>query len=60
MTLEQTKNYRGNLKLQQMSELDADVEDRNTLLTQNTSIKGYLKKLSGACSDIMAHYDERK
>ena len=32
--LNQGRSYRGNLKLQQMSELDGDVEDENALKTQ--------------------------
>lgn len=57
--LQATKNYRGNLKLQQMSELDSDNEDSQTLLAQVNSVKSYVSRLQGACKDILSHYDER-
>merc|ERR1712224_939112 len=51
--LEQTKTYRGNLKLQQMSELDSDSEDSNLLNQQTASVEAYLKKLETTCSGIL-------
>merc|ERR1719261_2066615 len=58
--LGQTRSYKSSLRLQSMSELDADKEDQTALSTQVESVTQYVNRLRQACSDIMMHYDERK
>eukprot|EP00747_Dinoflagellata_sp_TGD_P218079 gnl/TRDRNA2_/TRDRNA2_90374_c0_seq1.p1 gnl/TRDRNA2_/TRDRNA2_90374_c0~~gnl/TRDRNA2_/TRDRNA2_90374_c0_seq1.p1 ORF type:complete len:505 (+),score=158.25 gnl/TRDRNA2_/TRDRNA2_90374_c0_seq1:170-1516(+) len=58
--LGQTRSYKSSLRLQSMSELDADKEDQTALVTQVESVTQYVNRLRQACADILMHYDERK
>merc|ERR1719478_342602 len=58
--LAQTRSYKTSLRLQSMSELDSDTEDKNALKTQVDSVAAYVSRLRQACADILSHYDERK
>merc|ERR1719502_474173 len=58
--LQQTRSYKSSLRLQSMSELDSDTEDKNALKTQVDSVSAYVDRLRHACTDILSHYDERK
>merc|ERR1719156_325474 len=58
--LGQTRSYKSSLRLQSMSELDADKEDQTALGTQVESVTQYVQRLRQACADILTHYDERK
>merc|ERR1719261_2149782 len=58
--LGQTRSYKTSLRLQSMSELDADKEDQNALHSQVDSVTQYVNRLRQACADILQHYDERK
>merc|ERR1719171_1967582 len=58
--LGQTRSYKSSLRLQSMSELDSDTEDKNALNTQVESVTAYANRLRQACTEILSHYDERK
>merc|ERR1719160_662846 len=58
--LAQTRSYKSSLRLQSMSELDTDNEDKNALSTQVDSVTAYVNRLRQACADILTHFDERK
>merc|ERR1719171_513299 len=58
--LGQTRSYKSSLRLQSMSELDSDTEDKNALNTQVESVTAYVNRLRQACADILTHYDERQ
>merc|ERR1719327_765504 len=58
--LGQTRSYKSSLRLQSMSELDADKEDQNALRSQVDSVTQYVNRHRQACTDILQHYDERK
>merc|ERR1719498_1620001 len=52
--LQQTRSYKSSLRLQSMSELDSDTEDKNALKSQVDSVSAYVERLRKACTDILS------